>query len=43
MFTLVVARNFAVPGNTVENGWLRSVDDTVSIVLAVRYVPAYRV
>jgi hypothetical protein len=43
IFTIVVVRNFAVPGVTVSNGWLRSVDVTVSIVLAVKYVPPYRV
>lgn len=39
MFTLVVARNLAVPGKTVEKGLSRSVDVIVSIVFAVRYVP----
>lgn len=43
MLTVVVVRNFAVPGVTVEKGWLRSVDVTVSIALAVKYVPPYRV
>lgn len=43
IFTIVVVRNFAVPGVTVSNGWLRSVDVTVSIALAVKYVPLYRV
>jgi hypothetical protein len=36
MFTAVVVTNFAVPGVTVENGWFRRVEVTVSIVLAVR-------
>lgn len=39
MFTLVVAKNLAVPGKTVEKGLSRSVDVIVSIVFAVRYVP----
>lgn len=43
IFTVVVVRNFAVPGVTVAKGWLRSVDVTVSMVLAVKYVPEYNV
>lgn len=39
----MVVRNFSIPGVTVSNGWLRSVDVTVSIALAVKYVPPYRV
>lgn len=39
MFTLVVARNLAVPGKTVEKGLFRNVEVIVSIVFAVRYVP----
>lgn len=38
MLTVVVVRNLAVPGNTVEKGLFFRVDETVSIVLAVRYV-----
>lgn len=38
MFTAVVVMNLAVPGKTVEKDLLRSVDVTVSIALAVRYV-----
>jgi hypothetical protein len=36
MFTAVVARNLAVPANTVEKGWLRRVDETVSMAFAVK-------
>lgn len=36
MFTLVVVRNLAVPGVTVEKGWFRTVEVTVSMALAVR-------
>lgn len=39
MFTLVVAKNLAVPGKTVAKGLSRNVDVIVSIVFAVRYVP----
>jgi hypothetical protein len=43
IFTVVVVRNFAVPGVTVAKGWLRRVDVTVSMALAVKYVPVYKV
>lgn len=39
MFTLVVAKNLAVPGKTAAKGLSRNVDVIVSIVFAVRYVP----
>lgn len=39
MFTLVVAKNLAVPGKTAAKGLSRNVDIIVSIVFAVRYVP----
>lgn len=36
MLTVVVVRNLPMPGVTVENDWFRTVEVTVSIVLAVR-------
>lgn len=36
IFTIVVVRNFAVPGKTVEKDLFLSVEETVSIVFAVR-------
>lgn len=42
MFTPEVARNFAGPAVVASCDWRRTVLDTVSMVLAVAYVPKYR-